>query len=196
MPGRRQGIDEPRLHRARVEGEPEPHEDGDDREREHAGTHLRKRDVQERRRTEHGHREEEGYSPAQRVGDDAGRNLEQDHPRREGGVRHEDLEEAEPRVEEKQRVDAPDRRRGERVEPREEVVPEEDLAALVVDAWGPLGNVSCATSLERRGCVTARPDGRTSHTPRRTTASLFQSDRFGASRGSPPRRPAVGFLAG
>ncbi len=131
MAGLRQRVDQPCLHRARVEGEPEPHEDGDDGERDDPGAHLRQRDVEERRRAEHRDREEEGDTPTQRVGDDARRDLEDDHPGGEGGVRDEDLEEAEPRVEEKERIDAPDRRGREGVEPSEQVVAEEDLAARV-----------------------------------------------------------------
>ena len=125
----RERVDEPGLHRPRVEREPEAHRDGDEREGDDAGADLREADVHERRRREHRDGEQERHPPAERVGDDAGRHLEEHHARREARVRDEHLEEAEPGAQEEERVHAPDQRRGERVQAREREVPDEDAAA-------------------------------------------------------------------
>jgi hypothetical protein len=104
-------IDEPRFHGTRVKREAEAHEDGDDGEGDDACVDLGERDVQERRRGEHGYREQERDPPPERVRNHTRRHLEHDHPCRERRVRDEDLEEAQPGVEQEERVDAPDDRR-------------------------------------------------------------------------------------
>ncbi len=56
---RSQGVDEPRLHRARVEGEPERHEHRCECEREHPRSDLGEPDVGKRRQAEDGDAEQE-----------------------------------------------------------------------------------------------------------------------------------------
>ena len=87
---------------------------------------LRESDVEQRRRREHGQGKEERDAPAERVRDDAGRHLEEHHPRREGGVRDEHLEERQAGAEQEERVDTPDQRRRQGVEPGQREVPGED----------------------------------------------------------------------
>ena len=60
--------------------------------------------------------EQEGAAAPGGVRDHAGRDLEQHHPGGVGRVRDEDLEDVEAGVEQEERVDAPDHRRGEREE--------------------------------------------------------------------------------
>jgi len=78
--------------------------------------------------------------PAERVRDDARRDLEQHRPQRERAVGDEHLEEAEPRVEQEQRVDTPDCSRRERVQPGERVV-----AAIVLPLDGARASESTVT---------------------------------------------------
>ena len=140
-------VDEPRLHCPRVEREPEPHRDRDGGERHDARADLRERDVEQRRRREHRDGEEEGDAAPERVRDDAGRHLEHDHSGGERGVRDEDLEEAQPGVEQEERVDAPDRRRRKRVEPGQREVAGEDAPAV---RWPARRSLRHGRSLEPR----------------------------------------------
>ncbi len=114
-----QCVDEPRLHRPRVEGEAQAHCDRHDRERDDARADLREPDVAEGRRCQHRHGEQERHASAECVRDDTGRDLEHDHAGREGRVGDEHLEEREARLEQEQGVDPPDQGRRERVEPGE-----------------------------------------------------------------------------
>ena len=71
-------VDQPGLGGAREEREPEPEEDRRDRPAEEAGADLPHHEVEERREHQRGGAEQEREPPAPRVGDDAGRDLEQD----------------------------------------------------------------------------------------------------------------------
>ena len=72
--------------------------------------------------------EQIGRSPAARVGDDAGRHLEEHHAGGEERVGGKRLGVAQPGIEQEQRVDAPDERRRERVEQQQEQVDVLNLA--------------------------------------------------------------------
>ena len=116
-------VDEPRFHRPRIERVPETKEHGNDREGDHSPADLGECHIGKGRRREHKHGQQEGGAPPHCVGDNAGRDLEQHRPDREGGVGEEDLGDREAGVEEKQRVDTPDDRSSERVDPGVGVVP-------------------------------------------------------------------------
>jgi len=122
-PQRTYSVDEPCLHCARIEGVSEAHEHGDQREADDASANLCKADVCEGRRCKDDEREQERGPASDRVGNDAGRNLEQDGPDGERCVGDKRLSDRQPCAEEEQGVDPPDDRSGERIDARIRVVP-------------------------------------------------------------------------
>ena len=98
-------------------------------ERHDARVHLGERHVQSVVAASTRDGEQEREAPAERVRDHPGRYLEHDHARRERRVGDEHLEEAEPRVEQEERVDAPDERGRQRVQTREREVARKDAPA-------------------------------------------------------------------
>ena len=89
-PGRLERVDEPRLGRAGEEREPEAEEDRGDRPAPQRRVDLPHDEVQEGRHEEGGRAEHVREPPAARVGDDAGRHLEDhlaDGEERVGGER-------------------------------------------------------------------------------------------------------------
>ena len=115
-------IDEPRLDRAGEERKPEPEQHRDDRPGRERRLRLPEQPVQQRRACERDGPEQVRDAPAPDVGDDTGRHLESDHPGGEECVRRERLQVAQPGVQQEERVDAPDERRGERVPEHERQV--------------------------------------------------------------------------
>ena len=109
-------VDQPRLGRAGEEREPESEQDRRDRPADEPGADLPHHEVQERRQHQGGGAEQEREPAATRVGDDAGRDLEQDLADGEEGVDGERLGVVQPGVQQEQGVDAPDERCRERRE--------------------------------------------------------------------------------
>ncbi len=110
-------VDEPRFHRPRIERVAKPKEHGNDREGDYSPAYLGECHIGKGRCREHKHGQQKGDAPPHCVGHNAGRDLEQHRPDRESGIGEEDLRDREAGVEEKQRVDSPDDRSGERVDP-------------------------------------------------------------------------------
>ena len=142
--GRRQGVDQPRLGRAREEREPEAEDD-----RGHGPADERRVDVphdqvQQGRDEQRRRPEQEGEAPAARVGDDPGRDLEHHLPDREERVGRERLVLSRPGVEQEEGVDAPDERRGERGQQGQD-----EVGAL--DGSGGVGHGRVMLALLRRG---------------------------------------------
>ena len=100
-------------------------------------------DVEQRRPGERQRPEQVRLAPPDGVGDDPGRHLEQHHPGGEERVGRERLEVREPGVEQEDRVDPPDQRRGQRVPEQEHEVRPHDRgrrsasARHVTDASAP-----------------------------------------------------------
>ena len=115
VPRRRERIDEPRLDRTREEREPEAQQNRHDRPRPERRVHDPEQVVEGRRHRKGDRAEQVRHATPERVGHDTRRHLEDHHAEREERVRRERLEVGETRVEEEQRVHAPDQRRGERV---------------------------------------------------------------------------------
>ena len=113
--GRVEGVDQPGLDRAREEGESQPEQRRDDGPLPEGRAGQPHHVVEKRRRRQGDRAEEIRRSPAPRVGDDSGRDLEDHHAGREEGVGGERLQVAEPGVEQEERVDSPDERGGQRV---------------------------------------------------------------------------------
>ena len=109
--GRGERIDEPCLGRPGEEREAEPEQDRRDRPADERRLELPHREIEERREQERGRAEEEREPSSTSVGDDAGRDLEDDLTGREERVRRERLEVGEAGIEQEDRVDAPDERR-------------------------------------------------------------------------------------
>ncbi len=145
IPRRAQGVDEPGLHRARVEREAERHQDRRERKRDDTGVDLGQADIEERRHGEHRHAREERDTPAESVCDHARRDLEEDRPQGVSRIGDEHLEEAETRVEQEERVDAPDGGRRQRVQPGQRVVAED--RAATTGSRCPYGDVHSPASL-------------------------------------------------
>ena len=118
----RERVDEPRVHGTREEREPEPEQHRHDRPRPERRLPHPEQAVDHRGHGERDGAEQVRGTPPERVGDDARRDLEEEHAGAEERVRGERLEVREARVEQEQRVDAPDERGGERVAERERVV--------------------------------------------------------------------------
>ena len=76
--------------------------------------------VGQRPRGERGFGQKERDPPSKRVGHHARGDLEQGHGGGERRVGHEHLEDRQPGVEQEQRVDAPDQRRGQREQPADD----------------------------------------------------------------------------
>ena len=127
-PASPEGVDEPRLRRAREEREAEAEQDRGERPACQRRADLPHGEVEERRHEQGAGSEQVREPPAADVGDDAGRDLEEDLSDGEERVRRERLRVGEARVEEEQRVHAPDERRGERRHEREDEVDALDVA--------------------------------------------------------------------
>ena len=115
VPRSRERVDEPRVDRTREEREAEAEQHRHDRPGPERRLPDPEQPVQHRRHRERDGAEQVGRAPPDRVGDDARRDLEDDHASGEERVRGERLEVGQAGVEQEERVDAPDERRGERV---------------------------------------------------------------------------------
>ena len=113
-PGRAERVDEPGFRGAGEEREAETQQDRGQRPPDERGVDLPHHEVQEGRGQQGHGPEQEREAPAARVGDDARRHFEDDLADREEGVRGERLGVAQARVEQEERVDAPDERRRQR----------------------------------------------------------------------------------
>ena len=93
---------------------------------------LPQQHVEQRRGAQRDRAEQVGGAAPDGVGDDPGRHLEQHHAGREERVGRERLEVREARVEQEDRVDAPDERRRQRVPEQQD-----EVGALDVPGVGP-----------------------------------------------------------
>ena len=112
-PGRREGVHEPRLCRAREEGEPETEQDRGDGPAPERRVDLPHDQVEQGRDEQGAGTQHVRELPAAGIGDHAGRNLEEDLADGEERVRREGFGVGQARVEQEDRVDAPDERRGQ-----------------------------------------------------------------------------------
>ena len=144
--GEFQCVDQPGVDRAGEEREPEPDQHRDDRPRPERGLEVPHQVVEERRAGQRQRPEQVGNPPPPGVGNDAGRNFEDDHAGSEEGVGGKGLEVAQARVEKEQRVDPPDER-------GREGVAEHQRQVCALDAAGQLvhrSSCSDAASSPRR----------------------------------------------
>ena len=114
---RAERIHQPRLGGAGEERESQPQQDRGDRPAPQGGVDLPHEQVEQGRHEERGRTEHVRELSASRIGHDACGNLEDHLAHGEEGIRGECLRVVEPRVEQEQRVDAPDeggRKRGEK----------------------------------------------------------------------------------
>ena len=121
-PGRLQRVHQPGLDRPGEEGEAEPQQQRDDRPGPERPLDLPQHHVEDGGDRERDRAEQVGDPAPDRVGDDPGRDLEDQHAGGEEGVGGEGLEVVEARVEQEDRVDPPDERGGERVAQQQHVV--------------------------------------------------------------------------
>ena len=120
--GRLQRVDQPRLGGAGEEREAQAQQDRGDRPAPQRRVDLPHHQVQEGRHEQRGRAEHVRELPAARVGHDAGGHLEDHLADREEGVGRERLRVAQARVEQEDRVDAPDERRGQRRQERQDEI--------------------------------------------------------------------------
>ena len=118
-PGGLKGVDQPRLHRSGEEREPKAEQRRHDRPLPEGRAQLPEEDVEQRGDGERDRAQQVRRPPPDRVRHDAGGHLEEDHPDGEERVGRERLEVGEPGIEQEDRVDPPDERRGQRVPEQE-----------------------------------------------------------------------------
>ena len=140
--GGHERIDQPRLGRAGEEREAQAQQDRRQRPADERRLRLPHVQVEERGQQQRRGPEQEREAPAARVGDHAGRDLEQDLAGREERVRGECLRVRQARIEQEQRVDAPDERRGERRQERQRQVDPLDRGRRIGHGRGSIR--SCA----------------------------------------------------
>ena len=146
-------IHEPRLDGAGEEGEAEAEQHRDDRPLPEGSLDDPEQVVEKGRAGERDGAEQVGGTPAPRVGNDSRRDLEDHHPGREERVGRERLQVREARVEQEERIDAPDERRGQGVPEQQRQVCALDPAGEVVhpSVLTPGGGDSCPFSSRARG---------------------------------------------
>ena len=191
IPGERQCIDEPCLDRPRKERETEPEQHRGDRPPPERHRIVPHQEIEQRRDRERDRSEQIRRSPPLRVGDDARRYLEEHRAEGKKSVRGKRFEVAQARIEEKQRVDAPDERRGKRAQEEQGQVRPLNLLRLGVHRRGSLRGIGeelrSMPPSSQRSAFRERGPRAFFKTP--ASAARLRRKRLGRIRGTSRRTP-------